>query len=146
MNKDNATVEGGCLCGKIRYESSRDPFRTGFCHCRMCQKNVGNVFATAAFFRHEDFRFIKDQPKWFQSSGNVQRGFCPECGSPVAYQHASTRHIAIWMGTLDTPELFPPQVHWYSDAKIPWVDICPDLEDATDALESVSGAPDPNRD
>ena len=139
MTKGSSKVSGGCLCGEIRYESTEPPFRTGYCHCRMCQKAVGNIFGTAAFFRHERFRFVTREPRWYSSSEAVKRGFCETCGSPIAYQHRDVGHISIWMGTLDEPERFEPQVHWYSDTKISWVDIHADLHDATEALESFHG-------
>ena len=139
MNEIPPRVTGGCLCGAIRYESDNPPFRTGYCHCRMCQKGVGNIFGTSAFFRHEGFRFVSQPPQWYESSAKVRRGFCSTCGSPIAYQHHDTKHIAIWVGTLDEPGRFEPQVHWFSEARIPWVDIHPELEDATASLACYPG-------
>jgi hypothetical protein len=139
MGKDQHKVTGGCLCGAIRYQSDQPPFQTGYCHCRMCQKGVGNIFGTAAFFRHADFRFETPEPRWYASSEVVRRGFCARCGSPIGYQHRDTEHIAIWMGTLDHPETYEPEVHWYSDSRIPWVDIHAELPDATESLASFSG-------
>ena len=135
MADEQSKITGSCLCGEVTYESKCPPFRTGFCHCRMCQKSLGNVFGTAAFFGHEDFEFTGRDPKWFHSSDVAKRAFCQTCGSPVAYQHDSVQHIAVWMGTLDHPEAFEPQVHWYTDTRLPWVDIMQDLEDATDELD-----------
>ncbi len=139
MNYKSSNVTGGCLCGSVRYESGQPPFRTGYCHCRMCQKSLGNIFGTSAFFLHEDFRFTSHEPQWYKSSKDVKRGFCGKCGSPIAYQHRDVSHIAIWVGTMDEPERFEPEVHWYSDTKIPWVDIHADLQDATQSLATYPG-------
>jgi len=136
MSEQNQKTEGGCLCGNVRFESNDPPFRVGYCHCRMCQKSLGNIFGTSAFFKHSHFRFTQGEPTWFQSSDKVTRGFCARCGSPIAYQHQDCEHVAIWLGTLDHPEGFEPQVHWYSDTKLPWVDIQEDLPDATTTLAS----------
>jgi len=136
MDPGSVKIAGGCLCSAIRYESDKPPFRTGYCHCRMCQKGLGNIFGTTAFFRHEDFRFVSQEPHWYKSSEAVKRGFCTNCGSPIAYQHRDVEHIAIWVGTLDEPERFEPEVHWYSNSKIPWVRIHPELEDETESLAS----------
>src|SRR2546426_9845767 len=35
---------GGCLCGRVRYECSADPFFMGNCHCRDCQKASGGAY------------------------------------------------------------------------------------------------------
>ena len=39
------TLSGGCQCGRVRYEASVDSFDAYWCHCRMCQRAVGNVAA-----------------------------------------------------------------------------------------------------
>jgi len=36
-------MEGGCLCGAIRYSISGFPISAEYCHCRMCQKGTGAV-------------------------------------------------------------------------------------------------------
>ena len=40
-------------------------------------------------------------------------------------------YCAIWVGTLDQPELIEPQAHWHSENKLSWVDISADLHDYT---------------
>jgi len=36
-------IEGGCLCGKVRYAADVDPAFVGICHCKDCQK-MGTAF------------------------------------------------------------------------------------------------------
>ena len=36
-----AKIEGGCLCGQLRYSTDADPIFTGACHCKNCQKLTG---------------------------------------------------------------------------------------------------------
>ena len=31
-------LEGGCLCGKVRYSGEAEPIFVGVCHCSTCQK------------------------------------------------------------------------------------------------------------
>jgi hypothetical protein len=31
-------IEGGCLCGKVRYSADVEPTFVGVCHCKNCQK------------------------------------------------------------------------------------------------------------
>src|SRR6185369_8425113 len=38
-------IEGGCLCGKVRYSADAEPAFVGLCHCRNCQKGTGTAFA-----------------------------------------------------------------------------------------------------
>jgi len=132
MTNEPEKVTGGCLCGAIRYESDQPPYQVGYCHCDMCKKSLGNIFMTAAFFKHEHFRFVSEEPNWYASSTVAKRGFCARCGSPVAWQHSEADQISISVGTLDSPEKFEPQVHWNLEKKITWVDIHANLRDATD--------------
>ena len=42
---ETMTLQGGCLCGRIRYEVSLDSDEGYYCHCRMCQLAFGNTRA-----------------------------------------------------------------------------------------------------
>jgi hypothetical protein len=37
-------IEGGCLCGKVRYSADTEPAFVGICHCKNCQKSSGTAF------------------------------------------------------------------------------------------------------
>ena len=38
-------IEGGCLCGKVRYSADAEPAFVGVCHCKNCQKGTGTAFS-----------------------------------------------------------------------------------------------------
>ena len=38
-------IEGGCLCGKVRYSADVDPTFVAVCHCKNCQKSTGSAFS-----------------------------------------------------------------------------------------------------
>jgi hypothetical protein len=133
-------ITGGCLCGAVRYEADQPPYNAGYCHCRICQKSLGNLFGAAVFFKHADFRFVSKEPAWYASSDLVKRGFCANCGSPITYQRNDADILVIWIGTLDEPAAFEPRAHWWTDSKIPWVDIHANLPDETTSLPSYQVA------
>lgn len=122
---------GGCLCGRVRYEVDEPPYQVGYCHCGMCRKSVGNLFATWAFVRREHFRFLNKEPNWYASSKSARRGFCSQCGTPICWQHNESDYFSVTVGSLDTPERFEPQAHYNIEERIPWVDIHAHLRDAT---------------
>jgi len=128
MSDTTKTITGGCLCGEIRYESQEPPFRGGYCHCRHCQQALGNLFGPSVMFRHEAFSFTKGNIKWWKGP-LANRGFCNECGSPIAFQYRGSGHITIWVGTLDHPEDFKPEAHWGVESRLPWVNIDSHLPD-----------------
>ena len=39
-------IEGGCLCGKVRYSADAEPTFVGVCHCKNCQKQAGTSFSS----------------------------------------------------------------------------------------------------
>jgi hypothetical protein len=68
---------GGCLCGAISFEGRGTPGKnSGYCHCRMCQKNYGNGFTTFVEHPAETFRVSRGEPAIFRSSNASERGFC----------------------------------------------------------------------
>ncbi len=107
-----------------------------FCPVTVIAGNVKKaleIYSALPFFKHAHFRFTLGNPVWYETAV-AARGFCGRCGTPIAFQHNDSRHIAIMLGTLDEAESFEPQAHWYSDSKLPWVDIQSTLPDATDNL------------
>lgn len=122
----HSPITGGCLCGAVRYEADKPPFRAGYCHCRQCQRALGNLFGPSVMFKHVDFRFTKGALKWWEGPC-ANRGFCEDCGTPIAFQYQGTKHITIWVGSLDYPDSFEPEAHWGIESRYSWVDIHPKL-------------------
>ncbi len=127
MRTKSEKVTGGCLCGAVRYESSEPPYQSGYCHCRMCQKSLGNVVGPYVFFYKSTFRFTRGEPKFYKSSDIAERGFCANCGSPIVFHLVGSDHYSIWIGTLDHPENVQPTEHWGIESQVPWFKIDDDL-------------------
>ncbi len=122
------TWTGGCLCGEVRYEAKVSTSENWYCHCRMCQKSTGSVISTSAIVPKAQLRITKGDPKFYQSSRSVERGFCPNCGSPMFFRPANEDWISILSGTLDDPELAPPEGHYGIESWISWLKIEDDLK------------------
>jgi len=101
----NPAVTGGCQCGRVRYAIHGPLFNAHICHCRMCQKAFGNLFAALAGVNKADLRWTSGEPAYFRSSSIVQRGFCPHCGTPLTFAYDHTSHMNIAIGSLDNPAL-----------------------------------------
>ena len=87
MSLDNKPIyTGGCQCGAIRFRVEGKVSDASICHCRMCQKAFGNFYAPLASVRGTHFQWTRGEPKRFQSSNHVRRGFCAECGTPLTYE------------------------------------------------------------
>ncbi len=95
-------ITGGCQCGAVRY-AAKALGRSTICHCRMCQKAFGGFFGPLVHV--EELTWTRGQPKTFDSSNKVTRGFCQDCGTPLTFDYGRPE---IATGTLDNPELAPP--------------------------------------
>ncbi len=128
MTEENSITTGGCQCGAVRYEV-KGPLRDVVnCHCGMCQKATGTVVSTSAIIKKAELRILKGTAKFYQSSGSVERGFCANCGSPMFFRPIKEDWISILSGTLDDPEVAPPQGHYGIESRISWLTIVDDLK------------------
>lgn len=97
------THTGSCLCGAISFEVAGALAPPDACHCTMCRKQSGHVWASTDAPRSAVELQGADRLTWFQSSPNVRRGFCSVCGSFLFWDAAGKDSIAIAMGTFDKP-------------------------------------------
>ena len=99
-----APLQGGCLCGKVRFEITAPAHDVYHCHCSICRKLQGALYPTYAVVAREAFRLLSDpaQHKTFDSSAGTHRHFCRGCGSHV-WEEVDRRPQEIWfsVGTLD---------------------------------------------
>lgn len=120
-------VTGGCLCGAIRYEATEPPVDVSYCHCRMCQQSCGGPYFLGVFLKKASFQFTRGNPTYYKSSAWAERGFCADCGTPLLMRDMTDSH-AIYVGTLDHPEDWPPTLgHSGIESRIPWDLIHDDL-------------------
>ena len=108
-----AKVEGGCACGNLRVAASGDPVRVGICHCMDCRKHHGALFYAAAIFRHSAVEITGE------TSAYAGRHFCPTCGSSVFAR--SGDEVEVYLGSLDTPDLFKPSYECWSLRREKWL-------------------------
>jgi hypothetical protein len=111
---------GGCQCGAVRFRISGKLGRPSICHCRMCQKQFGGFFSALVTAPEEGMEWTRGAPSYFQSSVNIERGFCSDCGTPMAYRHPGGLELAI--GTFDDRSDLAPQIQVNFDARIPGVE------------------------
>lgn len=111
---------GGCQCGAVRFRAEGVLKDSSICHCRMCQKAFGAYYAPLVSVRGADFKWTRGEPKRFQSSNHVKRGFCGDCGTPLTYE--APDGIAVAAGAFDDPSALPPVIQWGTENKIGFVD------------------------
>ncbi len=115
-------ITGGCLCRQVRYSISAEPFGTGNCHCRSCQKAVGAAYLAVLFVPDKALDITgsyKEFPTIAATGNKVYRGFCPECGTTLFGRNTGHQGIRpVSAASLDDPAIFQPNVDfWVEDAQ-----------------------------
>jgi hypothetical protein len=117
-------LEGGCLCGAIRYSISGTPFAAEYCHCSMCRKSAGAPFVNWMDFRKDQITWTNGRPSEYHSSTNAKRGFCPDCGSTLSFRDTEhPEYFTLTIASLDAPNLVEPTYHIYTDDQLTWLKI-----------------------
>jgi hypothetical protein len=78
-------LEGGCQCGAVRYRVGAAAREIYHCHCSMCRKLHGALFATWAVVPRGRIEVARgrDALAAYESSPGVRRRFCRGCGCPL---------------------------------------------------------------
>ena len=76
-----AEITGQCLCGAVKITVSKPVGWLGACHCRMCQRWSGGLWA--GFPANEDTVTISGPVQVYASSTLADRAFCATCGTQL---------------------------------------------------------------
>jgi hypothetical protein len=124
-------LEGGCDCRAVRYRLESAPLVVNCCHCRWCQRESGAAFALNAMIESDRVTNLGIEPEVVHTpseSGAGQKiARCPRCRVAVWSHYAGAGRITkfVRVGTLDTPDALPPDVHIFIASKQPWVVLPP---------------------
>lgn len=105
-------AQGGCLCGKLRYQVGRQPSRVSICHCRFCQRATGSAYLVEPIFDAEIFKVIEGVPKVYThvsggSGKEVFIHFCDTCGTKLFLTFERFADVVgVYGGTFDDPNWF----------------------------------------
>jgi hypothetical protein len=97
-------LQGGCLCGAVRYELTAPFISAGYCHCTHCQRRTGTGSSANGRVPQTGFRLLSgsEQLKAFQPPTGLPKLFCTVCGSALfSGEPLSDAEVAVRLGTLD---------------------------------------------
>ena len=118
------SIEGGCLCGAVRYRTWGKAYGITHCHCQTCRRASGAPFVTWAGFDADKFTFTHGKPTSYASSVNVVRTFCDKCGTALTYQRADLPgSIDVTLGSMDDPEALRPEDHTWTESQLSWISL-----------------------
>jgi hypothetical protein len=125
-------VEGGCQCGAVRYRVTAPPLSVYNCHCRDCQRTSGATNEMSMPIRRETLEHLSGDLIAFDKtadSGRIVRQMrCARCGTKVWNEPQSSPALIILKpGTLDDPSWAAPIGNIWTDSRVPWIAIDPQL-------------------
>jgi hypothetical protein len=123
----DAGLVGGCACGAVRYEVHGEPFHRTLCHCNDCRRAAGAPAVAWFSVRPQALRWVCGRPRWRRSSLPVERAFCPDCGTQLAYRHAGFPDaIDVTTCSLDDPDRAAPLDHTRAAHRMRWLHLADD--------------------
>jgi hypothetical protein len=117
-------MQGGCMCGAVRYEIAGAPMMVGNCFCIDCRKASGTSHSTHAIIPATGLA-IAGATRAYASPADrgsiVTRHFCPECGCAIHSTNSGMPGtIAIRVSSLDDLDAVEPQMTVYASRAPSW--------------------------
>lgn len=126
---DEPHADGGCTCRRVRYRMHGKPLFTNCCHCRWCQRESGSAFVINALVEASRFDVLAGKPEIVHTPSASGRGQqiarCPGCMLALWSVYSAPNMRFVRVGTLDNPNLCPPDVHIFTESKQEWLRLPP---------------------
>jgi hypothetical protein len=118
------SIEGGCLCGNVRYKISGEAVMQFFCFCTDCQTISGAAGYAVYGVPIASVKLMEGQPCQFDKqadSGRINsRHFCGNCGTRLWAQLDELGLASINALTLDDKSLFGPTQNHLPESAPSW--------------------------
>ena len=119
-------LEGGCLCGAVRFITTGKPKAIYWCHCQSCRRHTGAPTAVFAVFDCGAYTVTKGEITKFDSTpGRTRRGFCPSCGSTMTCESLpGPMETHFHIGVFDqAAQLQPTSKQYFAEERLPWLHL-----------------------
>ena len=131
MVAEGVVLDGGCLCGAIRYRLTGPSRYVMQCCCRDCQKATGTGHTTIIGVHRSQLE-VDGEPATYTSTGDtggaVTRHFCGTCAGRL-YTSGTLpgENVIVQAGSLDDPSAVAPEAVIYAKDAPFWDRFDPDL-------------------
>jgi len=121
-----------CHCGALQAAVRSEPEWLNVCHCKACQRPIGSVLHTGAYFRctQVDIGGVsKIFARGADSGYEIHFHFCPQCGSNVYWQASRfPHHYGIAVGAFADPAFPLPSFSVWEASMHTWLTLAPPIE------------------
>ncbi|GLU31737.1 aldehyde-activating protein [Trinickia caryophylli] len=114
--------QGGCRCGRLRFEITAPPLLTMACHCTGCQKMSASAFSLSMAIPENGFRVTAGEPVTGGIHGEqIHHRHCDWCKSWVFTElEPSMGFVNVRPSMLDDSSWFVPYMETYTSEALPW--------------------------
>jgi hypothetical protein len=125
LTKD--TILGGCLCGEFKYQLGRELRNVNNCHCLDCRRAGAAPFVTWGSIQANDFQVIAGELKSVNFANRI-RSFAACCHTPILFQDSwDSQWLDVTIVSLEDPRTYSPSAEIWTDDKLPWIVLSPEL-------------------
>ena len=125
-------VEGGCLCGAVRYRVFA-PFKDVMhCHCTMCRTWGGGPLLSLRLAADAEIEGEEHVAR-YASSEWAERGFCRNCGTHLFFFYRPKRSYSFTAGLFDGADGFAFVEEIFVDEKPAYYDFAGERDRLTRA-------------
>ena len=121
------SLQGGCLCGAVRFELTAPPTSSGYCHCTRCQRRTGTAASPQARIDGRNFRLTSSAEAlgvWRHPDGGFEKCFCTRCGSHLFSRNPDdATQMSVRMGAFDEDPGVRPTWRTFVAYAAPWEPI-----------------------
>lgn len=116
---------GHCLCGRIRFQLTREPLTLYACHCTDCQRHSGGALRLSMWVHRDALEVLQGSPQLVTSIANDERPrvnqVCPDCQVRLWAEPVHRPTLAILRpGLLLQAKAFTPIAHQFVRSALPW--------------------------
>ena len=114
--------QGGCRCGRVRFQAHGRPLLTLACHCTGCQRITASAFALTETYPAAAFRITEGEVVVGGLRGPTRHNFCDYCKSWVYTEPEGMEELVnIRSPMFDDPDKQAPFVEIFKGEALPWV-------------------------
>jgi len=116
--------QGGCRCGRVRFEVAGEPLLTMACHCTGCQHMTASAFSLSEGYSADAFRVVSGETVIGGIHGPSRHFHCDHCKSWIYTEPEGVEGFVNVRSTMfDQPRREPPYVEVYVGEALPWAVI-----------------------
>lgn len=114
-------IEGGCLCGEVRFRLHALPEGLGDCHCVDCRRASAAPFVTWGTVPRAQLEMVRGEVKTIPHAERW-RSFAPCCGTSLFFAETpESTTVDVTVASFDEPGPYAPRHAIWTEDRIPWV-------------------------